>query len=63
MDDPNDTPPVNPLPPVVFLLFAAVVMPEIAFLLGAQGVVGGPGAVGWRPSKTTGSPASFLTGC
>lgn len=50
MDDPSDIPPVNPLPPVVLLLFAAVVMPEIAFLLGEQGLLGGPGAVGWRLS-------------
>lgn len=40
--------PVNPLPPVVVLLFAAIVLPEVVFTLGATGWVGGPEAVGWR---------------
>ena len=48
MSDPHDAPPVNPLPPVVLLLFAAIVLPELAFTFGAQGWVGGPEAVGWR---------------
>lgn len=48
MDDPINSPPVNPLPPVVILLFFAIVLPELAFTLGAQGLVGGPDAVGWR---------------
>jgi membrane associated rhomboid family serine protease len=48
MSDPNDAPPVNPLPPVVLLLLAAIALPELAFTLGAQGWVGGPEAVGWR---------------
>lgn len=45
---PGDTPPVNPLPPVVVLLFLAIALPEAAFSLGAAGLVGGPEAVGWR---------------
>ena len=48
MNDPNNTPPVNPLPPVVLLLFAAVALPELMFTMGAQGWIGGPDAVGWR---------------
>ena len=48
MQDPNIAPPVNPLPPVVVILFAAIVLPELMFLLGTQGFIGGPQAVGWR---------------
>ncbi|WP_187428945.1 hypothetical protein ROLI_036220 [Roseobacter fucihabitans] len=40
--------PLNPLPPVVILLFLAMVLPEVIFSLGARGIVGGPEAVGWR---------------
>jgi membrane associated rhomboid family serine protease len=48
MSDPLNAPPVNPLPPVVVLLFAAIAIPELAFMLGAKGWIGGPEAVGWR---------------
>ncbi|MFK7941615.1 MAG: rhomboid family intramembrane serine protease [Paracoccaceae bacterium] len=48
MSDPYTAPPVNPLPPVVILLFAAIALPELAFVLGAQGWIGGPEGVGWR---------------
>lgn len=48
MDPTEPTPPVNPLPPVVVLLFAALVLPEVVFTLGATGWVGGPEAIGWR---------------
>lgn len=48
MHNPHDPPPVNPLPPVVWILFAAIAVPEALFSLGAAGWVGGPGAVGWR---------------
>lgn len=41
-------PPVNPLPPVVLLLAAAMVLPELAFQAGAHGLAGGAEAVGWR---------------
>ncbi|RBI87175.1 rhomboid family intramembrane serine protease [Rhodosalinus halophilus] len=41
--------PVNPLPPVVAALFLVIVAVEAAFSLGARGLLGGPGAVGWRP--------------
>ena len=48
MHDPHNAPPVNPLPPVVILLFFAIVIPEAAFSFGAQGLIGGADAVGWR---------------
>lgn len=47
MQDPN-APPLNPLPPVVWLLVAPIVLIELAFMAGGNGVLGGPGAVGWR---------------
>ncbi|MGB7244242.1 MAG: rhomboid family intramembrane serine protease [Sulfitobacter sp.] len=45
---PHDAPPVNPLPPVVVVLFLVIVLAEAAFSLGARGIIGGPEAVGWR---------------
>ncbi|WP_299965160.1 rhomboid family intramembrane serine protease [uncultured Roseobacter sp.] len=42
--------PVNPLPPVVTILFLAIAAPEVIFGLGAQGLIGGPEAIGWRLS-------------
>ena len=39
---------VNPLPPVVVALFLAIMGIELAFDLGARGMIGGPEAVGWR---------------
>lgn len=45
--DPN-TSAVNPLPPVVAALFLVIIGIEVTFFLGAQGVIGGPEAVGWR---------------
>lgn len=40
--------PINPLPPVVVALFLMIVGVEVVFSLGARGIIGGPGAVGWR---------------
>ncbi|OAN72496.1 rhomboid family intramembrane serine protease [Rhodobacteraceae bacterium EhC02] len=40
--------PVNPLPRVVIALFAVVMGIEGLFSLGAQGIIGGPQAIGWR---------------
>ena len=40
--------PINPLPPVVIVLFAAIMAVEAMFTLGAQGLAGGPQAIGWR---------------
>ncbi len=45
--DPN-TSPVNPLPPVVVALFLVLAGVEAVLSLGARGILGGPGAVGWR---------------
>ena len=45
--DPNQNP-VNPLPPLVVVLFLAIVGIEAVLSLGAQGFIGGPSAVGWR---------------
>lgn len=45
--DPN-APPLNPLPPVVWMLALPIVLIELAFNIGARSTVFGPGAVGWR---------------
>jgi len=39
---------VNPLPPVVAALFLFIMGIEVAFSLGARGLLGGPEAIGWR---------------
>jgi membrane associated rhomboid family serine protease len=48
MQDPDFQPPVNPLPPVVILLFLAMAGVEAGLSLGEANLIGGPGAVGWR---------------
>ena len=48
MQDPDFQPPVNPLPPVVILLFLAIAGVEGIFSLGEAGIVGGRAAIGWR---------------
>jgi membrane associated rhomboid family serine protease len=45
---PMNESPVNPLPPVVVALFLVLAGVELVFNLGARGLVGGPGAIGWR---------------
>ncbi|WP_299402126.1 rhomboid family intramembrane serine protease [uncultured Roseobacter sp.] len=50
MQDHKEASPVNPLPPVVVILFLAMALPEAAFSLGANGLLGGAEAVGWRLS-------------
>jgi membrane associated rhomboid family serine protease len=40
--------PVNPLPPVITVLFLVILGIEVMFTLGARGLIGGPEAVGWR---------------
>jgi len=40
--------PLNPIPPVVLVLFLVIVGIEAAFSLGARGIIGGADAVGWR---------------
>ena len=42
--------PINPLPPVIVALALVIVAVELAFQLGARGIVGGPEALGWRIS-------------
>lgn len=48
MVHPHNEPPLNPIPPVVMALFIVILGVELVFTLGSYGVVGGPGAVGWR---------------
>lgn len=48
MSSPQNISPVNPLPPVIVALFLVVIGIEAVFLLGEQGFVGGPQAIGWR---------------
>ena len=62
MSEQTDPSPVNPLPPVVVGLFLVLVLVEAAFMLGARGIIGGPGAIGWRASAMQDygfSPALF----
>ena len=44
----RNAPPLNPLPPVVWLLALPMIAIEIVLSLGARGLIGGPKAVGWR---------------
>ncbi len=48
MHDPDFQPPVNPLPATVTLLFLAIAGIEAGLSLGEAGLIGGPGAIGWR---------------
>ena len=48
MSDPEFQPPVNPMPAAVTLLFLAIAGVEAGLSLAEAGIVGGPGAVGWR---------------
>jgi membrane associated rhomboid family serine protease len=48
MHSDHNASPVNPIPPVVLAFAAVIALVEIAFQLGARGLVGGPDAVGWR---------------
>lgn len=49
MYDPNhNASPVNPIPPVVLAMVVLIAFFEIAFQLGARGLVGGPAAIQWR---------------
>ena len=47
MSDHNASP-FNTIPPVTAALCLVMALVEIAFSLGARGLLGGPGAVGWR---------------
>ncbi len=48
MNQQVNPPAVNPLPPVVVAMFFFLMGIEIVFQLGARGLAGGPGGVGWR---------------
>ena len=43
-----DAAPINPLPAAVVILALPIVLVELALIAGAEGIVGGPEAVGWR---------------
>lgn len=44
----HDETPVNPLPPVVWLLVLPIVAMEVVLNAGTMGLAGGPGGIGWR---------------
>lgn len=48
MTPPVNETPVNPLPPVVVAMFLVMAGIEGTLSLGERGLIGGPGAVGWR---------------
>ncbi|MEI4486086.1 rhomboid family intramembrane serine protease [Frigidibacter sp. MR17.14] len=48
MNEDHRESPLNPMPPVVWLLFLPIAAMEIVLQAGSTGLVGGPGAVGWR---------------
>ncbi|KFE36724.1 rhomboid family intramembrane serine protease [Thioclava atlantica] len=48
MRDGYDEHPVNPLPSVVWLLSLPIIATELFFAMGQSGLIGGPGAAGWR---------------
>ena len=48
MNTSHNAAPLNPLPPAIWALALPMIAMEIVVSLGAQGLVGGPQAVGWR---------------
>lgn len=48
MDTDRNAPPLNPLPPVVWVLALPLIAMEVVLSLGAAGIAGGADAVGWR---------------
>lgn len=50
MSDPEFQAPVNPMPATVMLVFLAIAGIEAGLSLAEAGIIGGPGAVGWRLS-------------
>ncbi|MGO4914039.1 rhomboid family intramembrane serine protease [Pseudogemmobacter sp. W21_MBD1_M6] len=48
MQEPKIESPLNPLPPVIVALVMVMGGIEAVLSLGANGLIGGPGAVGWR---------------
>ncbi|MGR3435997.1 MAG: rhomboid family intramembrane serine protease [Shimia sp.] len=47
-DTAPDPAPFNALPPLVWALAAALMLPELVFQLASAGVLGGPSGIGWR---------------
>ncbi len=47
MDNRNAAP-INPLPPIIWILALPMIALEIVFSMGGSGAVGGPAAIGWR---------------
>ena len=50
MSSPENISPVNPLPPVIVALFLLLLGIELVFQMGARGLAGGAGGIGWRSS-------------
>ncbi|MCC6306556.1 MAG: rhomboid family intramembrane serine protease [Rhodobacteraceae bacterium] len=48
MDKDRNAPPLNRLPAVVWILVLPIVAVEVLLWAGAEGLVGGPQAIGWR---------------
>lgn len=48
MHDDRNPAPLNPLPPVVWLLVLPLIAMEAVLQIGASGLAGGPDAIGWR---------------
>lgn len=48
MQHDHNAPPLNPIPWVVWLLLLPIVAMELVVDLGASGLAGGPGGIGWR---------------
>ncbi|HSF62966.1 MAG TPA: rhomboid family intramembrane serine protease [Paracoccaceae bacterium] len=48
MNTDRNAPPLNPLPPVVWILALPLIAMEAVLSFGAAGIAGGPDAVGWR---------------
>lgn len=47
-DDDLNAAPINPLPPVVILIFCLIGGAELIFQMAEAGFIGGPQAIGWR---------------
>ncbi|MDP3195867.1 rhomboid family intramembrane serine protease [Tabrizicola sp.] len=48
MDTDHNAPPLNPLPPIVWLLALPLIAMEVVLTLAERGLVGGPQGISWR---------------
>ena len=48
MDQDPNAPPLNPLPPVVWILALPMIAMELVLTLAANGLIGGPHGISWR---------------